>query len=115
MPPAAFMIHSTLAEGPGFVVHIATKLDEELIFFFFKNPAPTDFSPLPLHAALPIFLGGLAQRWCPAPTRGARVAAWWHTRRWRGAGGGWAWPPVGKIRGGRWGGQFCAELGGERV
>src|SRR5256885_2293678 len=29
------------------------------IFFFFKDPPPTEISPLPLHDALPIYLAGL--------------------------------------------------------
>src|SRR5256884_9024600 len=41
-------------------------------FFFFNDPAPTEISTLPLHAALPILLGlGLPRRsqartFCPA-------------------------------------------------
>src|SRR2546430_4542975 len=51
-------------------------------FFFFNDPAPTEISPLPLHAALPIYkkkneVGGITAdlQTCTAPPRAIMVGA----------------------------------------
>src|SRR3989440_10470113 len=41
-------------------LHLIFHIHNNVFFFFFNDPAPTEFSPLPLHDALPILCRGLA-------------------------------------------------------
>src|SRR5256885_1604189 len=72
------------------------------IFFFLNDPAPPEFSPLPLHAALPFCSGAPRrrgpERWGDRPARRAHQGAHRQPERCRARGAGAA----GSARGRRW-------------